>query len=219
MIMKFNMKKVVYLLAAIGVSGALAGSYDDFFRAVVRDDAPSLKAWVGRGFDPNARDPDGHPAIIRALRADSFDAALALARMPGLDANARNASGETPLMMAAMKGQIEVCLALLEQGAQVNPGAGWTPLHYAASGNSLPAVRLLLERGAHINARAPNRSTALMMAAQYAAEEVIGVLLATGADPALRDKNDATAADLARAQGRDRLADELAKRASAGRAP
>lgn len=211
------MKKIAYLILALGISSASAGSYDDFFRAVVRDDPNAIQAWIARGFDPNARDPNGQPAIHRALAADSFEAAMSLARAPGLDPNARNAVGETPLMMAALKAQLEVCQVLIERGAEVSPGAGWTPLHYAAAGNSLPITRLLLERGAKVDARSPSRKTPLMQAAQYASEEVIGTLLASGADPAALDRNDTTAADLARTQGRDKLAAELDKRANAAR--
>lgn len=207
------MKKVAYLIVgALFSLGSAAGSYDDFFRAVVRDDPDAIRAWVAQGFDPNARDPNGQPAVMRALLAESFSAALGLAQSPGFDPNARNAQGETPLMMAALKNQPGLCRLLIERGAAVDHASGWTPLHYAVSGNSLDVTRMLLAAGARLDARAPNRRTPLMLAALHASEEVIGTLLATGADPNLRDQNGATAADLARAQGRDKLADALERR-------
>lgn len=208
------MKKIVYLLVMLGfVFQAQASSYDDFFRAVVRDDPAEIRVWIDRGFDPNARDPNGQPAIIRAVLADSYEAALGLAQSRGFDPNARNATGETPLMMAALKNQPALCRVLIERGALADHASGWTPLHYAASGNSLDATRLLLAQGARVDPRAPNRRTPLMLAAQYASEDLIGTLLAHGADPSIRDQNDATAADLARSQGRDKLAAALAQRA------
>jgi hypothetical protein len=208
------MRYLLYLVVLLSVSFQVcAGSYDDFFRAVVRDDPGEIRDWLDRGFDPNARDPNGQPAIIRALLADSYGAAMGLARSRGFDPNARNAQGETPLMMAALKDQPALCRVLIDRGAAVDHASGWTPLHYAASGNSLEATRLLLSQGARVDPRAPNRRTPLMLAAQYASEEVIGTLLATGADPSIQDQNGATAADLARAQGREKLADALAERA------
>ncbi|HEU4460620.1 MAG TPA: ankyrin repeat domain-containing protein [Methylibium sp.] len=207
------MKKVVYAVVAACFSCSVkAGSYDDFFRALIRDDPGEVRAWIDKGFDANARDPNGQPAIVRALLVESWQTALALAKAPGLDPNARNASGETPLMMAALKGRLEVCEVLIERGAEVAPASGWTPLHYAAAGDSLPVTRLLLQHGARLDARAPNRRTPLMLAALHASEEVIGTLLATGADPQLRDENDATAADLAARSGRERLAAALRER-------
>jgi uncharacterized protein len=208
------MRKLGYLIVGWSISfGVIGGSYDDFFRAVVRDDPGEIREWVAKGFDPNARDPNGHPAFIRALLAESYGAALGLAQSPGFDPNARNARGETPLMMAALKNQPELCRVLIDRGAAVDHAAGWTPLHYAASGDSLDVTRMLLAQGARIDARAPNRRTPLMLAALHASEEVIGTLLATGADLSIQDQNGATAADLARAQGRERLAQALEERA------
>lgn len=207
------MRKLFHLIGVLVFSSqALAGSYDDFFRAVVRNDPFEIRAWVDKGFDPNARDPNGQPAIIRALLAESYDAAMGLAQSPGFDPNARNAKGETPLMIAALKAQTALCKLLIARGAAVDHASGWTPLHYAASGNSLEVTRMLLAEGARIDPRAPNRRTPLMLAAQHASEEVIGTLLATGADPSIQDQNGATAADLARGQGRDKLADALEQR-------
>ena len=212
------MKLLVYLFVSVGFSLAVAGSYDSFFRAVVRDDVAALAELVDRGFDPNARDENGQPAITRALQADSVSAALGLAAMPGLDVNARNRVGETPLMMAAIKGQFDVSRALIERGAAIDP-PGWTPLHYAAAGNSLPVLALLIRHGASIDARAPNGRTALMMAAMHADESVVQALLAAGSDPRARDASETSAGDLARRAGRDRLADRLAGEVAHRRQP
>lgn len=207
------MRYVVYLSVAIGFSSAVAGSYEDFFRAVHGNDARAVEALVARGFDPNAPDSRGQPALMRALDADAGDVALTLARLPGTDVNAQNLAGETPLMMAAMKGNLALCEALIERGADVDR-PGWTPLHYAAAGSSLPALRLLLAEGALVDARAPNGRTPLMMAALYADESLVEALLAAGADLRAREKDGATAADLAAVGGRDWLAEKLAARAA-----
>ena len=97
---------------------------------------------------------------------------------------------------------------LLARGGQVNR-AGWTPLHYAASGPEPKLVALLLERGALIEAHSPNRTTPLMMAARYGANDSAVLLLQRGAD--VRVKNDAgfNAVDFARQAGREPLAAQL----------
>lgn len=203
------MRFSVYLIAIACFSCASGGSYDGFFRALVSDDGAQLREYVDRGFDPNARDPNGQPAIMRALMAEANHSALVLARLPGIDVNVRNKAGETPLMMAALKGQVEIGRILIARGAEVR-SAGWTPLHYAAAGNSLPAARLMLQHGAEVDARAPNGRTALMLAAQYGSEDIVEAMLAAGADPAARDRNGTTAADLADLAGREKLTARLA---------
>ena len=85
---------------------------------------------------------------------------------PALNIDATNAMGETPLMMAALKGRLDWAKKLMERGAKVQK-PGWSPVHYAATGPSTELLAMLLDRGADINALAPNRNTPLMMAARY----------------------------------------------------
>lgn len=200
---------IVYLVATLAVLPSFAGSYDDFFRAIVRDDPAAVRKWVERGFDPNAQDDSGQLAIIRALQAESYETALVLASLAQLDPHARNRSGETALMMAALRGRLDVCRALIARGAAVDQ-PGWTALHYAASGNSIEVTELLVERGARIDARAPNGRTPLMMAVLHADEVLVDALLAAGADRTVLDRNNIGAAELARRAGRDHLASRLA---------
>lgn len=195
-------------LLGVAAASAHAGAYDDFFRAAVADNGYVLRDLIARGMDANSRDPSGQPAVFVAFRAEAYEAAMTLITAPGFDPNLRNASGETALMLAALKGEMNLCQALLARGASIEPGP-WTPLHYAASGPSLPILRLLLERGANVNARSPNGRTPLMQAAQYGTEEAVQVLLRAGADVRLEDRWENTAVDAARLSGRDFLVKQL----------
>jgi ankyrin repeat protein len=60
-----------------------------------------------------------------------------------------------------------------------------------------------------VDARSPNGSTPLMMAARYGSEASVDLLLARGANPKLRNQRDLSAADFARMDGRDALAQRL----------
>ena len=203
-------KKIAYLFVALGISSAYAGSYEDFFTAVIRDDGAAITRLVSRGFDPNSLDPAGQTALHLALRADAASVVEALLAAPGIDVNVENASGETPLMMAALKGQLERCQQLLARGAAVNK-RGWTPLHYAATGPAPTIVQLLIDKGARIEAASPNGSTPLMMAAGYGAEANVDVLLGRGADARARNELQLSAADFARRAQRESLAGRLDK--------
>jgi ankyrin repeat protein len=203
-----HLKRSLYVILVVVFSTAMAGSYEDFFQAMARDDAGAVKALVQRGVDPNSRDPDGQPALFLAMRTGNFRAADALLSEPGLDLNAVNSADETALMMAALKGQTDWVRRLVDRGAQVNK-PGWSPLHYAATGPEPAVVQLLLERGAQVDALSPNRSTPLMMAARYGDPASVDLLLAKGADPKARNDRGLNAADFARLAKRDALAARL----------
>jgi ankyrin repeat protein len=201
-------KYVVYLIVALSNSSVYAGTYEDFFQAVNRDDGDTVKTLVQRGFDPNSRDPKGQTGLHLALRDQSPRVAQALWASPALDVNAVNGSGETPLMMAALRGNLDWARRLIERGAATHKD-GWSPLHYAATGPEPKIVALLLDRGAPVDARSPNRSTPLMMAAQYGAEANVDLLLARGADKRLRNDLDQDASAFARFGGREFLLPRL----------
>jgi ankyrin repeat protein len=206
--MKSILRILFYISVFIGVSAVKADSYVDFFRAVNIDDIRTVSDLLSRGFDPNSPNTQGQPALVQALRDESPRVAAALLAHPALKVDATTAAGETPLMMAAIRGQLDWMAKLLDRGAQVNR-AGWTPLHYAASGPEPKAVALLLDRGAAIDAPSPNRSTPVMMAARYGSDDAALMLVARGADLRLRNDLGLSAADFARSAGRDNLAKQL----------
>ena len=201
-------------MVAAGLTGlasgpAAAGSYEDFFRSIYRDDPRGVTTLLLRGFDPNTLDPNGRSAMHLALRLESYRAAEALVSGPGFEVDAQNASGETPLMLAALKGQLRLCQRLAERGAAINR-PGWSPLHYAASAPETTAViDWLLSQGAAVNARSTNGSTPLMMAARYGSFDAVDRLLQAGADQWLINQQGQSAADFARTAGRDELAARL----------
>jgi ankyrin repeat protein len=203
--MKLCIRLMLYCLVAAGVSPAFAGAYEDFFKAVELDRPQTVRQLLERGFDPNSPNPDGQVALFLALRDGAPQVAEALFASTRLNVDASNAVGETPLMMAALRGDLAWVKRLVERGAQVNR-SGWTPLHYAASGPEVSVLSYLLDRGAAIDAQAPNGSTALMMAARYGALDAAPLLLKRGADPKLRNNAGLSAADFARGADREALA-------------
>jgi ankyrin repeat protein len=164
-------KKTFYLIVLIGYSFCFAGSYEDFFSALTHDDARSVQSILHRGFDPNSVDPQGQYALVMAMRQSSWKVAQVLIADPSTQVEVRTEQGESPLMLAALKGQVEICSQLIAREAVVNK-TGWTPLHYAASSGNTQLVQLLLDHYAYIDAESPNGSTPLMMAARYGADFV-----------------------------------------------
>jgi ankyrin repeat protein len=209
--MKFKQyfAKAAYVVVLAAVSSvAIADSLVDFFRSLNVDDARSVSRLLQQGIDPNSVDERGQSALFVALRAESAQSVAVLLAAPQLRVDAANALGETPLMMAALRGNVEVARQLLARGAAVNR-EGWTPLHYAASSSNTAMVGLLLDAGAAIDAPSPNRSTPLMLAARYGAESSVDLLLRRGANPKLRNDLDLDASDFARQGDRDALSRRL----------
>lgn len=200
------------LVLGLAAPGIWAGAYEDFFVAILRDDDAAVAALLRRGFDPNTRDPKGQVGLTVALHNGSFKAFAALLASRQVDVEARNAQDESPLMMAALKGNMEAVKALLARDADVNK-TGWAPLHYAASAGSrqhVAIIALLLENHAYIDATSPNGTTPLMMAAQYGSNEAVQLLLDEGADPTLKNQLGLTAADFALRVSRTESAQKIA---------
>ena len=200
------------LLAATMALGAVpmarAGSYDDYFLGIALDRPGIVAPLLAKGFDVNARNPEGLHGLYIALRENSFEVAELLLTRPQLDVEATSPAGETLLMMAALRGRLDMMKRLIARGAQVNR-EGWTPLHYAASGTEVAPTELLLEAHAEIDAQAPNGNTPLMMAAGFGSVDAADLLALRGADVALRNKAGLNAVDYARKADRTRLAERL----------
>jgi ankyrin repeat protein len=194
--LKNYFKKAIYLVVITGFSLSIAGSYEDFFAAVKRDEPASIQELLRRGFDPNTIDPTGQTGLIIALRQESFKAAEVLISWPKTDLNQLNPKGESALMMAALKDQKDLADKLIKKGADVNK-TGWTPLHYAATHGHLTIISLLLENSAYIDAESPNGTTPLMMAAMYGTPAAVKLLLEEGADPQLKNQQGLTALQFA----------------------
>ena len=205
--MRNYIKKSIYLIVFIGFSSANAGSFEDFFAAIQRDDPQSLSALLRRGFDPNTLDAKGQSGLFLALRDPSPKVVEVLLKAPKIKVETRTPQDESPLMMAAMRGELKLAAALIDKDADVNK-TGWTPLHYAASstqGDQLGVARLLIENAAYIDAASPNGSTPLMMAAMYGNTSTLKLLLDEGADPTLKNQLGLTAVDFAQRADRKEM--------------
>ena len=207
--MKFFARISVFLvwLAAHGL--AQAGSYDDFFVAMRQGDMYTVKSLLQRGFDPNTLAPNGDPAIVFAIRSDALPIAEALIQAPKIRVEARTLQDESALMLAALKGHLAICQALVAHDADINK-PGWTPLHYAATGGHLEVMRWLLDNHAYIDASSPNGTTPLMMAAMYGTNDGVQLLLEAGADPQIKNDKGLNAVDFAKQIQRDAAAKLIA---------
>ncbi|MFZ3161126.1 MAG: ankyrin repeat domain-containing protein [Rhodoferax sp.] len=144
-----------------------------------------------------------------AIKESAFKVAHVLLNHPQIKVEVRNAADENPLMLAALKGERELCQLMIRKGADVNK-PGWAPLHYAATSGHLEVMQLLLDENAYIDAASPNNTTPLMMAAHYGTVAAVKLLLDAGADPMLKNDLGLTAIDFAHRANRAESAELIA---------
>ncbi|KAI8489949.1 BRCA1-associated RING domain protein 1 [Branchiostoma belcheri] len=111
----------------------------------------------------------------------------------------RNVRGETPLHLAAIKGDAETVLHLLKEGADPNvrDNAGWTPLHEASNHGHTHVAEVLLDHGALINTTAFENDSPLHDAVANGRVEVARLLVSRGASLDVRNKLGFLPGDLA----------------------
>lgn len=132
----------------------------------------------------------GGAALMAALKAGRMDDARRMLAEAGrggaaIDANHRDAMGQTVLMYAASRDDPGVVRALLGAGGDPNLGArdsGNTALLACVLGGSDAVMEALLEGGADPNAHASGAFTALMSAARDGRVGMVRALLRAGAD-------------------------------------
>lgn len=197
-------------LSLVAPAAMAAGDVTAFVRAIKQDNDQALRGLLSRGFDPNTPTDNGGSGLHMALQEGSLKVVSVLLDSPKLKAESRNAAGESPLMMAALKGQLDVAKRLIALDADVNK-PGWTPLHYAATNGQTAIIQLLLDNHAFIDAQSPNGTTPLMMAVHYGTRESVQLLLQEGADPSLKNQLGLSAADFALRASRKDMADLIAQ--------
>ncbi|XP_039764098.1 ankyrin repeat domain-containing protein 11 isoform X3 [Pararge aegeria] len=162
----------------------------------------------------SGRGPDGAPRIqviapmserqqlALVMQISSLDAPPA-APTPGEERKQtrqqRNERGETPLHVAAIRGDHNQVKKYLYQGQDPNVPdfAGWTALHEACSYGWLEVVTVLVEGGANVNAKGLDDDTPLHDATTSGNLNMVKFLIEHGADPFAKNTKGRTPSDYA----------------------
>ncbi|KAI0097516.1 hypothetical protein GGR51DRAFT_578054 [Nemania sp. FL0031] len=96
----------------------------------------------------------------------------------GVDVNACDHEGETPLFITAKDGNVEMMKLLLESGAKPDHESKWgrTPLAFAAQNGHAEVARLLLNAGANPRAQSYFGRTPLSLAAENGHKALLRIL-------------------------------------------
>ena len=173
---------------------------------------PVAELLLAHGADVNAIASQVPTRVTgQRFNGTALDVAVRLSDQPMVDlllskqANltTTDASGDSPLAVAAAGGDLGIAEALLAKGADVNARntgkehPGWTPLHWAVEGNHKEMVALLLKHKADPNARIEDNYgeagpgyTPLLIATARVFPDIVDVLLdSASADPNLGNDN------------------------------
>jgi cytohesin len=154
----------------------------------------------------------------------------------GVDVNAKDENGQTPLHHAVRYDHKEIAELLIDKGADVNAkdNSGNTPLDLAiryekfetadllrthdgkartifvvVTNGDLAGVQALLDAGVDVNAKDENSWTPLHFAARHGHKEIVELLIAKGADVNAKDNGDNTPLNRATARNHIETADLL----------
>lgn len=191
---------IILILAVALSAGVRADSYSDFTRALANDDVKTVSQLIARGVDPNTVNEKGEAALLFAARESTT--AMVRALIQGrANVNVRNPqSGDTPIMLAALAGNLATVKVLREAGAQINH-AGWTPLQYAAFNGHNAVVEYLVSSGADLGLSAPNGATPVFLAVLSNKADTVKLLVSYGFDVDARNDKGETAIEIARKRG------------------
>jgi ankyrin repeat protein len=196
--------------------------------------ADTVRLLLQRGADAKVIDREQSSVLFAASFGNDSDTVRQLIAA-GVPVNAANVAGNTPLMNAAGNGNLEVVQLLLKAGANVNAVAGppmakvkngtidlggFTPLILASAFGPASVVKTLLDAGADVNAREARGMTPLMYAAatDHGDIDIARMLMAKGADLAVKSNAGETALDWATKGGHTTLAALLQKAGAPGTA-
>lgn len=184
-------------LAAAGDIHTAAGEGDLATVKLILEQNPALANAMKAGSSPlhAALDTNaGHLDIAKLLIAHGANVTLP------------NGNGVTPLHLNSLTGNCEIAELLISRGARIdatNPNDGSTPLHLASMQGKTDLVAFLLSKGANVNAREKKYGiAAIQFAAVNGHTQTLEYLLSHGADPAIRDSQGRTPAELAAQQNR-----------------
>jgi len=207
------LKTVVLLAAAFAASCDLpdGGPAAQLSSAIRANDTPRVRQLLAAGVSPNVSvEGGGWTPLMAAVMQDNAEM-TGLLLDKGADMYARTRNLQTPLHLAARWGKPGAAEVLLKHKAspEMLDELGWTPLMWAAMRNKGAVAEKLLKAGARVNSIDSDGNTPLILSVWRGHRDTALLLLAHGANPALKNREGLDAAAVADKNGFSALAAEL----------
>ena len=166
----------------------------DFYDAIHAGDTTKVAKLFSAWKHSPLYDVDGFDPLTLAVKEGKVEVVKQLLTL-NVSPNSESADGYSPLLAALYLDNLEIAATLLKAGADPNNFAHYWefPLTRAVKSRIPGAAELLLKYGANLNAIDDvNGQTALHAAVMYRNYEAIQFLLASGANPRIRDSDGKT---------------------------
>lgn len=212
--MRLTLLKVITTLipmAIVMITGSEAANTTSdsalFLEAVRQNNLAKVKQMIIHGVDVDARDERGRTALLLAVHENHIDIAEALIRS-GADVNAQDDIADSPYLYAGAEGRLEILRMTVAAGADLNSvnRYGGTALIPAAHHGHVETVKYLLSTETDIDHINYLGWTALLEAVILgdggdAHQSIVDMLLRSGVNPNIADKDGVSALDHARRKG------------------
>ena len=152
----------------------------------------AMNVLLRAGADRTIKDAVGNTWIHYAVRGYCSKDVIQSIIDQGVDVNATNKEGDTPLMLASQNGNEDAINVLLSTGANrsrtFKDRYGDTWMHYAAREDcSNEILQSFIDHGHDVNATNEMNVTALMLVSENGNVDAMNVLLRAGADRTIKD--------------------------------
>lgn len=146
--------------------------------------APFIENILTGTLEVDQMDSRGYTAIHLAVWIQDQESVLKLLDKASCPIDLQSGAGQTPLMMAIIKGNLQLIKLFLDRGADIESkdSLGITPLISAVQSGQISAFYVLLHRGAKIDAKDRNDCGVVHWAAYRNHVSVLRVLKKMGVD-------------------------------------
>lgn len=171
------------------------------FKAVARNDYPTLYRMLKKGLNVNAQDDRNTSLLYRAAFYSRYEMILLLLSKgadPDKSKQKKNNRNDSALIMAAYRGRMDICEKLLKSGADLNfaEHGGVTPLITAVRNGDYGITEMFLKAGADPNkAGYPGAPLHVAVSQAYgkASTGILKILLRYGAKVNVLDRKGSSA--------------------------
>ncbi len=178
--------------------------------AIAHNNLLEVRELIRQGADVNQVDMANDPFTPLMLAIDmNLTDIVELLVNAGADLYKSTYAEDSPLGLAAIKGNLEIVKLLLQAGADPDFGELDAPIYNAITGENLHIFKTLINSNADVYACCESGTTALMMAAITGNMEIVEILLEEGANPDAINKYGDIALDKAAHNGHQEVFDYL----------
>lgn len=179
-----DVTKIKSLLPFVGsVDSRDANGRTPLMNAVLDSNVQEVISLVNRGADPSLADNKGRNLLhLAALHGDTNIIDVIHTRMQNIES--KSAEDMTPIMFAALGGQVQAVEWFLQKGAIVTckDRRGWNVLHYAAQCGEPDIIALILTRVPNIESNTADGLIPLLVCARQCKLQGAQYLHGRGAD-------------------------------------